>query len=113
MNGFLLDENLPTRLRFTPALQVIHATAIGTQPTDSQLWEYARTNDLVIVTKDADFSLRMLGATPPPRVVHLRYGNLRRFEFHTLLARAWPRIESLCARYKLINVDRDRITAVV
>lgn len=112
MRGFLLDENLPTRLRFTPDQPVIHATALGSQATDAQVWAHARANDLVIVTKDADFSLRMLRATPPPRVVHLRFGNLRRAEFHEFLARVWPRIESLCVAHKLINVERERITFV-
>ena len=112
MRGFLLDENLPIRLYFTPDLPVIHVTSLGPQATDTRVWEHARAHDLVIVTKDADFSLRMLRATPPPRVVHLRFGNLRRAEFHEFLARVWPQIESLCASNKLINVERDRVRVV-
>lgn len=112
MRGFLLDENLPTRLRFTPDLPVIHATALGPQATDTQVWAHARANDLVIVTKDADFSLRMLRGSPPPRVVHLRFGNMRRAEFHEFLARVWPQIEALSITHKLVNVERDRITTV-
>ena len=107
-----MDENLPTRIRFTPDLPVIHAKVLGPQSTDTQVWEHARANDLVIITKDADFSLRMLGATPPPRVVHLRFGNMRRAEFHEFLACVWPQIEALCATHKLINVYLDRIEAV-
>ena len=45
-----------SRVTFAPALPVIHSTALGQSPTDSALWEYARTNGYVIVTKDADFS---------------------------------------------------------
>jgi predicted nuclease of predicted toxin-antitoxin system len=112
VNGYLVDENLPTRLRFVPSLPLIHATALGPQPTDSEVWEHARINDLVIVTKDADFSHRILTTAPPPRVVHLRFGNLRRSEFHELLARVWPRIEALSHTHKLVNVEHDRIVAV-
>jgi predicted nuclease of predicted toxin-antitoxin system len=112
MNGYLLDENLPIRLRITPSLPLVHATALGPQPTDSSVWEYARVNNLVILTKDADFSHRILASTPPPRVVHLRFGNLRRAEFHELLARVWPQIEALSRTHKLVNVELDRILAV-
>ena len=56
MNGFLFDENLPANLRFTPALPVIHVSVLGESPSDTQIWQYAKQNDLVIVTKDADFS---------------------------------------------------------
>jgi len=87
MKGFLFDENVPARLRFSPNLPVFPASRVGRQASDSALWEFPRKHDLVIVTKDADFSDRMITDTPPPRVVHLRFGNMRRGEFHTLLAR--------------------------
>jgi predicted nuclease of predicted toxin-antitoxin system len=88
MNGFLLDSNLPARIQFTPTQPVTHARSLGPCPTDTAIWDYARAHDLVIVTKDADFSHRIMTHTPPPRVVHLRFGNLRRREFHALLVRA-------------------------
>jgi predicted nuclease of predicted toxin-antitoxin system len=112
MNGFLLDNNLPARIQFTPTLPVTHARSLGPRPTDTELWDHARQHDLAIVTKDADFSHRIMAQSPPPRVVHLRIGNVRRREFHELLARLWPRIEYLVQRHKLVNVFRDRIEAV-
>jgi hypothetical protein len=45
-------------------------------------------------------------------VVHLRIGNLRRADFHSFLARVWPRIEALLPAHKLVNVYLDRIEAV-
>ena len=66
----------------------------------------------MIVSKDADFSHRMMIAPPPPWVVHLRFGNLRRREFHALLARLWPRIEALLPEHKLVNVYADRVEGV-
>ena len=87
MNGFLLDENLPHRLRFQPSLPIQHASDLGPHPTDADLWEYAKRNDLAIVTKDADFSDLILVCVAPPRVIHLRFGNLRRDDFHAFLAK--------------------------
>ena len=55
MTRLLIDENLPIDLLALPGLVREHATALAGQPTDLALWEYARGNGLVIVTKDADF----------------------------------------------------------
>ena len=112
MKGFLFDENLPQNITFVPALPVIHARDLGGSPSDSVLWQHARDNELVIVSKDADFSHRIMLSSAPPWVVHLRFGNLRRRDFHALLARAWPGVEALLPAHKLINVYVDRIEAV-
>jgi predicted nuclease of predicted toxin-antitoxin system len=47
----------------------------------------------------------------PPKVVHLRIGNMRKCDFHLFLAKVWEQIESLSIDYKLINVYLDRIEA--
>jgi predicted nuclease of predicted toxin-antitoxin system len=112
VNGFLLDENLPYRLRFQPSQPIHHSSELGGHPSDADLWDYAKTNNFVIVTKDADFSDRILVSEPPPRVIHLRFGNLRRENFHAFLAQIWPRVEILLASNKLVNVYLDRLEAV-
>lgn len=90
MKGFLFDENLPQRIRFTPSQPVVHVETLGASLEDAAVWEFARQGELVIVTKDADFSDRILLSQPPPWLVHLRIGNLRRADFHAFLARIWP-----------------------
>jgi predicted nuclease of predicted toxin-antitoxin system len=113
VKGFLIDENLPARFTFVPSLAVVSSSrALHRSAGDSDLWEFAREHDLVIVTKDADFSDRILISVPPPWVVHLRFGNLRRRDFHVLLARLWPRIEALLPEHKMITVYPDRIESV-
>ena len=113
MKGFLLDENLPGHLRFTPSLPVVHVAALGNSAPDSFLWDWAKEHKFVIVTKDADFSHRILLSLPPPWVVPLRFGNLGRQAFHELLAKVWPRIEDLLPGHKLIDVPADRLEAVI
>jgi len=112
MKGFLFDENLPSRLRFLPKLPIIPVSKVGRNPSDSQIWEFARKHNLVIVSKDADFSDRMITNSPPPRVVHLRFGNLRRNDFHALLARVWPQAEKMLKSHKLVNVYADRLEGI-
>ena len=112
MNGFLLDENMPCRITFSSALPLIHVTSLGKSLSDSFLWDYARANRYVIVTKDADFSSRIMLSEPPPWVVRFCIGNLQRVEFHAFAAVVWPRIERLLPGHRLINVYRDRIEAI-
>ena len=112
MNGFLFDENLPANIRFTPALPVAHVSLLGASPSDTQIWEHAKQNGLAIVTKDADFSDRLMVDASPPKVVHLRFGNMRQNAFQALLASVWPKIEELIVDYKLIDVYQDRIEAI-
>jgi len=112
MNGYLFDGNVPSRLRFSPKLPIVPLSKVGRNPSDSRIWEYSRQYDLVIVSKDADFSDRIMATLPPPRVVHLRFGNLCRNEYHALLARRWPQIESLLRTNKLVNVYADRLEGI-
>ena len=112
MKGFLFDENLPVRLRFSPKLPIVSISKAGKNPDDSQIWEFARRHELVIVSKDADFSDRIITHSPPPWVVHLRFGNLRKSEFHALLARVWPQVEKLLKSHKLVNVYSDQLEGI-
>ncbi|MDB4665052.1 DUF5615 family PIN-like protein [Verrucomicrobia bacterium] len=47
-----MDENLPKTLIL--GIECTHSTELG-QKKDTELWEYAKNNDLVIITKDTDF----------------------------------------------------------
>jgi predicted nuclease of predicted toxin-antitoxin system len=60
LRGFLLDENVPGDPGFSPSLPIQQVGVIGASPSDEQIWHYAQARDLVIVTKDADFSHRIL-----------------------------------------------------
>jgi predicted nuclease of predicted toxin-antitoxin system len=93
-------------------LPFIHVSELNRGISDKEIWEYAKVNALVIVTKDADFSNRMMLNTPPPWVVHLRFGNVRRVEFHDFLARVWPGNEELLPGNRVVNVYLDRIEAI-
>jgi predicted nuclease of predicted toxin-antitoxin system len=112
MKGFLFDENLPRVPSLRASLPVTHALNLGVRPTDSQLWTHAQANDLAIVTKDTDFSQRIVMGIPPPRVIHLRVGNMRRRDFANWLERIWPQVESAIATNKLVNVYRNRIESI-
>lgn len=112
MKGYLFDENLPSKIRFTPIYPITHISAIGNSPGDGEIWRYAEQNDLAIVTKDADFSERIIISSPPPRVIHLRFGNMRRKDFHAYLSKIWVRVEKMIETHKLVNVYIDKLECI-
>jgi predicted nuclease of predicted toxin-antitoxin system len=67
---------------------------------------------LIIVTKDGDFSNKILYKSPPPEVIHIRFGNLRIHEFDNVLDKMWTDIEESINTHKLVNVYIDRIESV-
>lgn len=75
----LFDQNLSRTL--VGALREVlpdtqHVTALGLDTaTDREIWEYARENDHVIVSKDSDFRQLAFLHGPPPKIVWLRVGN--------------------------------------
>ena len=112
MRGIILDENLPRLLRLPTQLSQLHASEIAPSAKDSVLWEYARLNSWVIITKDADFSNRIILGSAPPWIIHLRFGNLKLRDFKAKLIADWPVIEKLLPKYKLIRVHTDRLEAI-
>ena len=75
----LLDENLSRHLVARLADQfsgTAHVTAVGLDhATDRAVWEYARSHDYVIVSKDSDFNDLAFMHGPPPKVIWVRVGN--------------------------------------
>ena len=56
---------------------------------------YARENDFVIVTKDADFSDRSALLGYPPKVIWIRLGNCTTSEIESVLRTRYDEIVSL------------------
>jgi predicted nuclease of predicted toxin-antitoxin system len=75
----LLDENLSDRLihrivDLYPDSE--HVKTLGLLNTDDVvIWEYAKTNGFVIVSKDSDFHQRSLLYGYPPKFIYLRVRN--------------------------------------
>jgi predicted nuclease of predicted toxin-antitoxin system len=112
MPQYLIDENLPYYFELWNSDKFIHVHDITKIKTDAEIWEYAKTTYLIIVSKDSDFSNRIISKSPPPKVIHIRYGNVRIQELHRLLNSMWIQIENEILEHKLVNVYIDRIESI-
>lgn len=75
----LLDENLSDRIVYRiidlyPDSEHVKTLALK-NTDDGIIWEYAKANDFVIVSKDSDFHQRSLLYSHPPKFIYLRIGN--------------------------------------
>lgn len=75
----LLDENLSDRIihkiiDLYPDSAHVKTLSL-TNTDDLVIWEYAKANDFVIISKDSDFHQRSLLYGHPPKFIYLRIGN--------------------------------------
>lgn len=61
--------------------------------SDRAIWEFARENDFVIVTKDADLQELSLLNASPPKVIWLRLGNATNHEILEALVTNQAKLE--------------------
>ncbi len=75
----LFDQNLSHRLvRLLADVypECLHVRDIGLNAaTDTVIWDYAKTNGYMIVSKDSDFHQRSFVFGYPPKVIWIRRGN--------------------------------------
>ena len=75
----LLDENISSKLvkflinDFSESNHIDFLKMQGT--TDTSIWEYAKTENYIIVSKDNDFRQRSFLFGSPPKVIWLSVGN--------------------------------------
>ena len=109
MRTLFVDENLPRTLGERIAERVIHATDLGSRLSDDEIWRRGKAGDWVVLTQDTDFFDRMVLEGPPPRVVWVRTGNLRRKAMEDLLVRVWPEVEQLLERVAMVEIHSHTI----
>ena len=93
----LFDQNLSPRLvamlaDMFPGSQHVQSVDLDRSP-DAPLWTFARDNDFVIVTKDADFSDRSAIAGHPPKIIWIRLGNCTTSEIESTIRTNHEQIE--------------------
>jgi predicted nuclease of predicted toxin-antitoxin system len=95
----LFDQNLSHRLLtelgdlFPGSL---HVRLLGlAEADDIQIWNYAKSHNLVIVTQDSDYAdwNKLRGA--PPKIVWLRCGNTTVDQIHLKIRNSAERIHAL------------------
>jgi predicted nuclease of predicted toxin-antitoxin system len=49
---------------------------------------------------------------PPPKVIHIRFGNMKMKDFHANICNVWDSVLEINVNHKLVNVFMDRIEGI-
>lgn len=90
---FLVDNQLPPALaRFIVSefsAEALHVSDVGLKDaSDAEIWRFASSNDLILISKDDDFT-RLFLVSDTCRLVWIRVGNCRRRELLDVFRRVW------------------------
>ncbi len=71
---------MPFNIQCWHGKDFLHVLKMNATWNDEEIWKYAKQHNLIIVTKDKDFSVKQIveiveGCTP--KLVHIKFGNLK------------------------------------
>lgn len=112
MAKFLIDANLPFNVEVWSGEDYLHVRDLNAEWSASQIWEFAKEKGFSIITQDADFSHKIIASEPPPKVIHLRMGNMKLKDLKAFLHLNWNEILFLNRDHKLVNVYLDKKLAI-
>ncbi|HEY9298591.1 MAG TPA: DUF5615 family PIN-like protein [Phormidium sp.] len=99
MKLLLFDQNLSPRLvsrraDLYPGSVHVDALSLGTAD-DRTVWDYAKQNGYIIVTKDSDFSELIVMLGFPPKVIWIRRGNCSTNDIEQILRSKYAALSTL------------------
>ena len=114
MISILLDQGLPrsaASLLRDEGWDVLHTGDIGlSRSTDSQILEFARNEQRVIITLDSDFhTILALTNASTPSVIRIRLEGLKGPDLAFLIKRIWPRVEPQVKKGAMVTITESGI----
>lgn len=93
MFNYLVDENLPSTIPYWSKKNFIHASRLINIRYDTDIWQYAIQNDLVIITGDTNFYYRSLAKSDAPKVIWVKTGKIKNKKFNKKIKSVWKKVE--------------------
>lgn len=109
---FLIDVNLPKHFGFFNSDSFEFVIDINGRWPDTDIWEYARLNKLVIVTKDSDFYHRCLLTSDDVKVIYFKLGNLLLRELHIYFITNWATIVGHLSNSKMVIATANSLEVI-
>ncbi len=110
--SFLVDANLPKYFSFFNESHYTFVSDINLQMSDTEIWNYALKNELVILTKDTDFYNRFLISVNAPKIIYFQIGNCSLKQLHQYFNENWNKIQAEIENSKLIIAKENHIECI-
>lgn len=112
MPAFIIDNNLPKNISLWQGEGFIHVYNITSTLSDTEIWEYAIGHNLIIISKDADFSYKVLHSSSGPKFIFIKIGNCGKRDLEDFLKLHWDKILHLIEFYRIVEVYVDHIEGI-
>jgi len=114
LNRILMDQGLPrgaVRNLSEEGWDVVHTGGIGlSRASDREIINYARQENRIIITLDADFhAILAVENAQTPSVVRIRQEGLKADKLADLIKKIWPRIQAQLETGALVTVTEQSI----
>lgn len=110
--SFLVDVNLPKYFSFFNTKSFVFVSDLDLQMTDTEIWNYALDNELVILTKDTDFYNRFLVSVTAPKIIYFQLGNCSLKQLHHYFNDNWEKIQSEIENSRFIIAKENHIECI-
>lgn len=112
MPQFLIDANLPFKISCWKSDRFLHVLKINPLWDDNEIWQYALIHKLTIVSKDKDFSVKQFIEGSPPKLVHIKFGNLKLSDFINRVEHVWNDVEKLLENHSVVNIYLSKLESI-
>ena len=114
MKRILLDQGLPrsaVKILGLTGWDAVHTGDIGLgNASDREVIQYARKEDRIIITLDADFhAILAVENAREPSVIRIRQEGLRGDALSELIQKIWPKIQRQLETGALVTVTEESI----
>lgn len=103
---------MPKKFQFFNSNSFIHVVDINPKMKDKEIWDFAISNELVILTKDTDFYEMYLVNDIFPKVVYLKFGNMKISDLHQFFNDFRPSIVEKLETSSFIIANLNKITVI-
>lgn len=110
--SYIIDANLPYHVPVWKTEDFVFVLKINPAWDDDEIWNYAKENNMIIVTKDKDFIVKQAVHNVPPKVIHVKFGNLRLKDFIMRIGTVWEEVEHLIQTHTTINIYLTKVEAI-
>ncbi|WP_409025097.1 DUF5615 family PIN-like protein [Flavobacterium sp.] len=110
--SFLVDVNLPKYFNFFNSTNFIFVSDLNLKMTDTEIWNYALKNNLIILTKDVDFFNRFLVSEKSPKIVYFQLGNFSLKQLYRFFSVNWQIIQFEIENNRLLIVKDNHIESI-
>lgn len=112
MLQFLIDENLPSFVPIWNNVNFFHVLAVQEISSDTDIWNYAKAADLILITRDSDFYYRYMDSASAPKIIWINIPNMKKQQFNAFIEDCWPQIISIIATSNFLIVDEEKIEVI-